>query len=219
MGLNVILDLVSAALTILVLIYLFVGNNPLFKAVSYSFVGVAAGYVLVLVVFQVLGPRLVTPLLQGNFLAALVPLILGLLLLFKLSPRLSFVGNLSMALMVGVGAAVAIGGGIFGTLFGQMGGTFTTLSSKQPDFNLSRVLEGFFILLGTICTLAYFQFGAANRRGLPPERSSLVEVLGKVGQIFIGITLGAIFAGVFAASISALIERIGFLINVIAQFI
>ncbi len=219
MGLNVILELVSAALTILVLIYLFVGNNPLFKAVSYSFVGVAAGYVLVLVIFQVLGPRLVAPLLQGDFLAVLVPLILGLLLLFKLSPKLSFIGNLSMALMVGVGAAVAIGGGIFGTLFGQMSGTFTTLSSKQAGFNLSRVLEGFFILLGTICTLAYFQFGAANRRGLPPQRSSLVEMLGKVGQIFIGITLGATFAGVFAASISALIERIGFLINVIARFI
>lgn len=140
MDLTVPLQILSAILTILVLVYLFAGSNPLFKAVSYSFVGVAAGYVLALVLFQVLMPRLVTPLMRGDFLAVLAPLVLGLLLLFKLSPRLSFIGSLSMAVMVGVGAAVAIGGAIFGTLFGQVGGTFAAVSSKNSGFEPSRVL-------------------------------------------------------------------------------
>jgi hypothetical protein len=140
-----------------------------------------------------------------------VPLFLGLLLLLKLNKKLSFIGNISMAFMVGVGAAVTIGGAVFGTLFGQIKGTF---ASFQPGPG-QDIVEGFFILLGTVCTLAYFQYGVANRRNLPPQRSRLVNGMGWIGQVFIGITLGATFAGVFTASISALIERISVLIKVI----
>ena len=216
MSLNLILELLSAGLTVLVLLYIFFGSTPFFRFVSYSFVGVAAGYVLVVVLFQVIGPRLIAPLLRGD-LMALVPILFGALLLFKLSPRLSFIGSLSMAIMVGVGAAVAIGGAVFGTIFGQARGTFASFPGVSGGVNLSGLAEGFFLLVGTICTLAYFQFGAKNRPNLPPERSRGVELMGTVGQIFIGIVLGATFAGIFAASISALIERIGFVINVIAR--
>jgi hypothetical protein len=44
-----------------------------------------------------------------------------------------------------------------------------------------------------------------------------------VGQLFIAITLGVLFAGVFSASLTALIERIGslsdFIIKVKALFL
>jgi hypothetical protein len=46
----------------------------------------------------------------------------------------------------------------------------------------------------------------------------LVESLARIGQVFIGITLGALFAGVYASALTALMERIGFLFNVIANF-
>jgi hypothetical protein len=39
----------------------------------------------------------------------------------------------------------------------------------------------------------------------------VVELLARIGQIFIAITLGALFAGIFAASITALIERLDFI--------
>ncbi len=217
MSLELSLELMSAILTILVMSYLFFGNKFFFRLASYSFVGVASGYVLVLIIFQVLWPRLVLPLLQGNLIVAVFPLLLGILLLFKLIPRLSSIGNISMAFIVGVGAAVAIGGAVFGTLLGQIGGALVAVSPHQTNANAMRVTEGFFVLLGTICTLAYFQFSASNRRNQPVRRARIVEWMGWVGQAFIGITLGAVFAGVLAASISALIERIGFVINFIVH--
>ncbi len=229
MDLQLILELIAAGLTVLVLLYLVVGDNALFRAVSYSFVGVTAGYVLVLILFQVLVPRLLVPLVQGvtqgkfglEFVFAVVALILGILMLFKLSPRLSFVGNVPMAVLAGVGAAVAIGGAVFGTLFGQIGGTAATFPSfgEQGDFadQVSRMAEGFFVLIGTICTLAYFQFSVTRKPNQPLARPPFIELMGKIGQVFIGITLGATFAGVFAASISAFIERIGFLITVLSH--
>ena len=48
---------VAAFLTLMVLSYLF-GNNPFFRLAQYLFIGVAAGYAVVLAWNQVLWPRL-----------------------------------------------------------------------------------------------------------------------------------------------------------------
>jgi hypothetical protein len=210
------------ALTVMVFLYLFIGDNALFRVVSYTFVGVAAGYVAVVIVFQVLIPRLIDPLLRGQLLV-LVPLLLGALLLFKLSPRLSFLGTWSMAALVGVGAAVAVGGAVFGTLFGQVGGTLSIfprlnqLGQVPLDAWGAQLFEGLFMLVGAVTTLAYFQFGAANRPNQPVRRARGVEILATIGQVFIGITLGATFAGVYVAAISAFVERVSAMINVLAS--
>ena len=72
------------------------------------------------------------------------------------------------------------------------------------------------MLLGTITTLVYFHFGAKSTPD-GPQRSRLVIVLGWIGQVFIAITLGVLFAGVFAASMTALIERLNFIWSFLAK--
>ena len=47
------------------------------------------------------------------------------------------------------------------------------------------------------------------------ERPFILESLSKVGQVFIGISLGALFAGVFSTALLALINRLIFM----AQFV
>jgi hypothetical protein len=116
-----------------------------------------------------------------------------------------------MAYLVGVGAAVAVGGAVFGTIAGQINGAASTIAVSA--------VEGFIVLVGTICTLAYFQFGGASKAGQSVQRNALVEGLAKAGQVFIGITLGALFAGVYAASLTAFMERIEFLVITIANII
>jgi hypothetical protein len=221
--LQLILLLAGLFLTLMILLYIFIGDNALFRLVTYVFVGAAAGYVAVTVIFQVLIPRLTSLLGTGSLAAiglGLVPFVLGVLLLLKIFPGLSRLGTLPMALLAGVGAAVAVGGAIFGTIFGQVGGTISLFSPNQGGDPLTRLAEGVFVLIGTISTLAYFQFSARSRPATSePEtgarRSLLLELLAKVGQVFIGITLGAMFAGVYTAAISALVERVGFSFNTI----
>ena len=237
-----IFQLVGLFLTLMVLVYLFAGDNALFRIVTYTFVGIASGYVVVLLLFQVLMPRFFNVLRTTDPLTiglGLIPFVLGLLLLFKLSPRFSAVGTLPMAALVGVGAAVAVGGAIFGTLFGQIQGTINLFRVQAGGG--ARLLEGLFVLLGTISTLAYFQFSARRRPtpaaslepaepqavdpsgestpSAPVRRASGLEVLAKIGQVFIGITLGAMFAGVYTAAITALIERLGFVIDTVNALI
>ena len=66
------------------------------------------------------------------------------------------------------------------------------------------------MLIGTISSLAYFQF-TAQKRGTKVTRSAPLELLSIIGQAFIAITLGALFAGVLSAALTALIERIDFI--------
>lgn len=209
---DLIWTLVAFLLTIFIFSYLF-GDNFLFRLASYLFVGVSAGYVFVLVIFQVIIPRLVMPLQSFNLMEMLVfiipPLVGGALLLTKISPRMASLGTLPMAYLVGVGAAVAVGGAVFGTLLGQVGGTAKTITVAG--------VEGFIVLVGTICTLAYFQFSGSARPGQTMLRQPLVEGLATAGQVFIGITLGALFAGVYAAALTALMERLAFLFTTLAN--
>jgi hypothetical protein len=118
-----------------------------------------------------------------------------------------------MALLVGVAAAVAIGGAVFGTLLGQVQGSIQDFNFAQPSATspFLQVIEALLVLVGTVCTLAYFQFGARVKNEQPPSRPALVESLARVGSGFLAITLGALFAGVFSSTITALVERLDFI--------
>ena len=88
--------------------------------------------------------------------------------------------------------------------------------------NIGRVEalgNGAVILLGTIFSLAYFHFGAKPKADGSMHRMGLIEFLAWPGRIFIGITLGAIFAGVYASALTALIERIASIINFITTLL
>lgn len=205
---------VSFILTLMVFSYLF-GDNALFRFVSALFIGATTGYFFVILIFQVVLPRLVAPILNGSVIT-LIPLILSGLLLMKVSPKLAKFGNLSMAYLVGTGAAVAIGGAILGTLFGQIKGTLTTFDALQQATGTSPVfliLEGTLMLVGTIATLVYFNFGAKNTAQKGVKRGWLSATFAWIGQFFIAITLGAVFAGVLTTAITALVERSDFILQ------
>ncbi|HEX7973131.1 MAG TPA: hypothetical protein VF498_01875 [Anaerolineales bacterium] len=222
-------DLAGALLgfvfTLCIFSYIF-GDNVLFRLAIYIFIGVAAGYAAVVAWYNVIWPQLVLPLVAGSpaerFLA-LFPLVLGVLLLTKTSSRLAVLGNPAMAYLVGVGVATAIGGAILGTIFPQALASinlYDLKAAQQSGGNvLVQLVNGSVVLVGTLTTLMYFHFGARPRLDQAPERSPLVEALAWVGQIFIAITLGALLAGVYAAALSALVERLHFLVQFLLPLI
>jgi hypothetical protein len=217
---DILWTVISFLLTLLILSFIF-GDNPLFRLAAYLFVGVSAGYAAVLLIYQVLWPQLVVPIVSGNWIMA-VPLALGLLLIFRLVPSLSRVGNISMAYLVGAAAAVAIGGAVLGTLLGQTRGAinaFDLNASANGATPMARLGDAIVMLIGTVATLAYFQFTARTRPNQPTKRPAAVESLARVGQIFIAVTLGALFAGVMAAALTALIERLSFIQTTLTTYL
>jgi hypothetical protein len=213
-------DFLSSAaailLTVMVLSYL-VGDNPAFRIAVHVFVGVTAGYVAAVAWWQVLLPDLILPLVVGSAATRAmlaVPLLLSGLLLMKAWPPLSRLGAPAMGMLVGVAAAVAIGGAIQGTLFPQLQ---ATLESTDPERLGS--LEGFvnsaLVLVGLITSLAYFQFSASVKADGSVRRLGLIEFVAAIGAVFLAITLGVLFAGAYSAALTALIERLHFLASFI----
>lgn len=226
-----LLDLITAVasflITIFILSYLF-GDNILFRLAIYVFVGAAAGYVAAVAWSEVLYPSLLQPIFSGvafadaaQAIGISVPLLGSFLLLFKVFPRLSHIGQIPMAYLVGVGAAVAIGGAVLGTLIPQVG---ATLDNFDVDLAVARdndpgllVIQGIAIVIGVTGILAYFHFGATQKPDGSVHRNPLVNVLAWVGRVFISITFGVLFAGVYMAALTALIERMDSVRNFFVQ--
>ncbi len=209
---DLIAGIIAFLFTLMILSYL-IGDNPLFRIAVYIFVGVSAGYVAVVAWWQVLWPDVIVPMLTGTALQRgllLIPLLLSLLLIFKAWPPLTRIGMPSMGLLVGTGAAVAIGGAVSGTLLPQAGATVAAFDIKRFT-SAESFIDAVLILAGVVTTLVYFHFGARTTAEGAVRRFSFIELIAFVGSLFVAIALGVLFAGVYSAALTAMIERLHFL--------
>ena len=232
---------VAALLTIMILSYA-LGDNAFFRLASYLFIGVAAGYAGAVAWHDVLQPRLVDPLLaagpgilsdSNQLTGVIAPLLLVVLLLSKVAPTTARLGGLPVALMVGVGAGGVVGGAITGTLIPQ---TLAAMDSLNPavvapqtgETGAERLINVLIVLLGTVSTLSYFRFTGrsgqpdAGRYAMRRVRTPLGAIpipwpiLPFLGEMFIALTFGVMFAGALAAVIVVLIERLQFLAGAVS---
>jgi hypothetical protein len=142
-----------------------------------------------------------------------VPVVLGILLLFKGFPKQAYVGNLSIAYLVGVGTAVALGGALVGTLAPQVGATGRALSVASLRSFRFGLLDGLMVVVGTICTLLAFTFTQPERLGIGAIWGRILSVAAKIGQVFLIVAFGLAFAGALTASLSILIGRMQLFID------
>jgi hypothetical protein len=202
-------------LTVLVFSYL-IGDNPFFRLAIHIFIGVSAAYVSIITVNNVLIPRLILPLVNGSRGEQLLSILLFIPIIFlflKVTP-LRKAGNWVVAILVGIGAAAAIGGAITGTLFPQMLGTINSVdpsTSAVATKPWEQVINGIIIVLGTITTLIYFHFGSRVNPGQPNQRLPFIENISIVGKVFLAITFGALYAGVYLTALAALVERLTYI--------
>ncbi|MCA9872775.1 MAG: hypothetical protein KC441_03955 [Anaerolineales bacterium] len=194
--------------TLTLLIYSFViGDNPVYRLAVHILVGVSAAYAGVYVLRQVILPvfaQLAINPISLNSLLWLVPILLALLLILQRISRLSWLGDNATALLVGVGAAVALVGAISGTLLPQVMTFYGRGNAALTP------LEGLIVAVLTICTLLTFHFtGKRNEQGewiRPFWQRGLVQL----GQAVLMITFGALFAGILSTSLILLTERISY---------
>ncbi len=217
---------IGFVLTVMVLSYI-IGDNALFRLAIHIFIGVASGYAAILILYNVLWHQVLVPVLQvfgagkaidlSTYVIRVIPgVILGIWMLTKLSPRLARTGIPVLAFLTGVGAATVVGGAVLGTIFPQVGASANQLKLPSAPSEMSNLvglfINALIILVGTITTLVFFQWGMGRRvEGEPNQRPVIMEYVSTVGQGFLVVTLGVLFAGVYLASLSALIDRIRFL--------
>ena len=194
-------------LTLMVFSYL-LGDNVLYRLAVYLFVGLAAGFIVVVTWDSVIWPWVNGTVLNAGSLESLilglVPLLIGLLLLLKARPSFGRLGNLGLAFIIGIGTAVALVGAITGTLL-PLANTTGSMLSVNP-------VNGVLLVLGVVCTLMYFQYLAQRTASGEVRRRLHIRALAFVGQGVIVITLGALYAAAILTSLTIFSERIGFVV-------
>ncbi|HEX8597545.1 MAG TPA: hypothetical protein VF952_03420 [Chloroflexia bacterium] len=216
MDLNLIGSIVAGLLTLMVFSYL-IGANPLWRVAQSLLVGVSVGYVTLVILTQVVVPqvaRIIQPAADAppadRWLAA-VPVALGLMLLMRIAFPGAWPASFGLNLVVVVGSALALGGALAGTIVPQSLDTMRLLDFNDP----LAVAGNIVLLLGVVCALAYFAFGA--RAG--GERSQLVRILATVGRWVLLVAFGALLGSLSTTFFAALIDRLLALIHTVVDLI
>jgi len=210
--------IIAAILTFMVWSYL-LGDNPAFRIAEHLFVGIAVGYAVLVAWFSVMQPTLFGAVAPQSPALAAVPLVLCLLLMAKVRPAWSGVGNIAVAFLVGVGAALAVGGALFGTLGPQVAAT-ASLSLNPADYGDTQpalaspfLWQNLAVLVGTIGTFFYFTFNTQPQGPLGGFRETFTRFWSGIGRWVIMMMLGALFANTVTSRIALLIGRVQWLLS------
>jgi hypothetical protein len=202
---------VAAILTLAVLSAAF-AENRFSRAAFALLTGLVVGYAAALVGRAVLWPRI---LLVWNDPAGQWPLlvwfVLGLLLLARGLTAASWLGNLSLAYLVGVGVALAIGGAVLGTAVPQLmalaAGPGATTGSWPAIANVLLVA------LGTGGVLFRFTYTGLDGDSLATRLwGGVARSWGRAGYAFILVAFGVLFASAIISLLALLAARLQFLL-------
>ncbi|MBF6614220.1 MAG: hypothetical protein IVW55_13930 [Chloroflexi bacterium] len=217
MDINLIGGIVAGLLTLMVFSYL-LGANPLWRLAQSLFVGVSVGYVTLVILTQVIAPyiaRAIVP--PSNTPAtdrwlAVVPIALGLLLLLRIAFPSAWPTSFGLNIVVVVGSALAIGGALAGSIIPQALDTMRLLDFTNLDApTIARDIGDIVLVLGVICALAYFAFGARPNG----DRPAPIRAVSATGRWVLVVSFGAILGSLATTFYAALIERLQFLLTLV----
>ena len=186
-------------LTVCVFSFLF-GDNPFYKFAEHVYVGVSAGYWMCLGYWGTIVPQVQEPLMKGEF-KALIPLALGVMLLFQLHPKFSWVGRWPLCFLVGLYAGLNIVLTMQAQLLEQVYASINPLWGATMPW--SQIAVNWILVVGLFTGLIYFYFSV-------PHEGLFFGGAARVGIWVLMIALGASFGYTVMARVSLLIGRVQF---------
>ena len=194
---------VAAFLTLCVFSFLY-RDNPFYRVAEHLFVGSAAGYLLAVQYQNVIIPNVVLPLTTGKptpqtIVLTLIPLMLGLLMVARVSARFTGPARWAIAFYVGIYSGIAVPGYMQAQIYAQLSDAVKPFAPGWGAVNSALVL------IGLLTVLAYFFFSAPHQ--------GLHGVSARVGIWFLMVAFGASFGYTVMARVSLLISRVQFLLR------
>jgi len=210
---------VAAFFTLFIFSFLY-RDNPFYKIAESVVVGVSAAYWMVVGFWTTIVPNLLGKLapewinswaMPGLDTEAeyiyLVPLIMGIMLIWRLAPKGGWISRWPLAFIIGTTAGIRLIGFIHADFLGQIRNTIMSLAVYSPEtgFNVWDSIKNIIIVIGVLTTIVYFFFSI--------EHEGLVGQTAKVGIWFLMITFGAAFGYTVMGRIALLAIRMEFLMN------
>jgi hypothetical protein len=211
----------AAFFTLAVFSFLY-GDNPFYKIAEAVLVGVSAAYWMVVAFWDVLVPNLMgkiwptvvqawaMPGLSGEDavrnLWYLAPLILGVMLLWRLAPKGAWIARWPLAFVIGTFASLQLIAFLHGDFLAQIRNSILPIAVVAGGvFDPWESLRNLLIVTGVLSCLVYFFFSF--------EHTGAVGKVATLGTWFLMITFGAGFGYTVMGRIALLAIRIEFLLD------
>ncbi|MFH2056397.1 MAG: hypothetical protein ABIJ61_10595 [bacterium] len=196
-------------------------DNPLYKIAEHLVVGISAGYMVVLLYYNGLRPNLFNHLFVDDTwipdyteLWYVIPLLLGLMMYFRFSRKLSWISRYPIAFYMGIATGLAIPLEMKNRVIQQIYGTTVKLGFDLSAGGFLGVPQGIWdavIVFLTMASLIYFFFSK--------EHKGLFGGMAKIGIYTLMIGFGASFGYTVMARISLFINRVQELRNWVSMLI
>ena len=197
-------DIIGAWLIVLMTLSIFsylYGDNIFYKSAEHIFVGVSAGYIFAITFWDQIYPNLLGRLFPSYIdagydleLSYIIPFVLGIFMVLRLVPSLSWLARISIAYIVGMAAGLKFYVFINSNILIQIKSSAINLNSPALD-----IVNQIIILIGVLSGLVYFFFSK--------EHKGTIGKISKLGIYFLMIKFGASFGFAVMGRISLLIGR------------
>ena len=191
---------IAAFLTLCVFSFLY-KDNPLYKFAEHVMVGLAGGYFICLVWYEILKPDIIIPLADNPVNIRWIPVILTLLLLSKITGKITWLSRIPLAFMIGVTSGVSIPLMIQTKVINQIHGNLS-ITFEGSIFNIFGQI---ILISGCISVLMYFFYSI--------KQTKSYGKISNFGIYILMIGFGASFGYTVMARISLLIGRMIFLLK------
>lgn len=174
-------------------------ENRFFRAFQNLYVGLAAGYSLV-VNFNNIKRQAWGPLTKGTDVWVIVPMILGILLFARLSKKYAWVARYPMAFLMGIGSALSMKA-IESDFVRQIQASL--ISWKGVGF--AGVFNNLVLSLGTALALSYFFFTF--------KPNAVSNYTARLGRWVLMLCFGAAFGSAVQGRLSLVIAQAQFMLR------
>jgi hypothetical protein len=179
----------------------------LFRIGEHLLIGVSMGYSICIIYFQYGEPNFVVPFFQEGKWILLIPASMGILMIFRIFPKLVWLSRYPLGILVGMGMGEYLARGMQAVVFFQIAGPtqidFAGYLSQGDFTGYMAALGGVVTVVGTVCALVYFYFSMEHR--------GLAGGAAKFGIIILMIGFGASFGYTVQARITLLADRMLYL--------
>lgn len=197
---------ISFVLTLVIFSYL-LADNFLYRMAVSVFVGLAAAFTTIVTVESVILPAFLRIADIGisqdfrifYFTVFIIAVSLTVMLLLRPIPQLRWITNIGIGYLIAVGSAAALAGAITGTLI-----PLTFDVANVDTTNTVTIINSVVIIIGVITSLLYFQYMTGRNIDGDPQRTPIIRLLAGIGEGFIVVTLGALYAAAILTSLTVL---------------
>lgn len=176
-------------------------DNPVYRFVEHLYVGLYAGYMVVINWFNYGKPTLVTSIGQKGQWQLIIPVLIGLLIYTRYFKSIAWMSRYTISFLLGVGSGYVLTKDFKSLFITQITATFKPLAAA----NGLTTFNNWILVTGVIGTLVYFFFTA--------ERKGVIGVTGQYGKWIMMIAFGSAFGNTVMARVSLFLGRMQFLLG------